>query len=119
MDMQINFHDADLGADQLDAMLGSLMRDLGTTGATPTRVVEGHLPENAKGDPFTLGALAIAVLPAVLPQVIQLVNEWVTRAPQRRVRIKGKNGVEVEFTSDKPLSNTEVLDLVRRVNAIK
>lgn len=119
MDMQFNFHDAEVEADQLDAMLESLMRDVGTAGATPSRVVEGRLPKNAKGDAFTVGAIAIAALPVVLPQVIQLVNEWVVRAPKRRIRIRGKNGLEVEFTSDKPLGEKEVLDLARRISAIK
>ncbi|WP_438037425.1 hypothetical protein [Sorangium sp. So ce128] len=119
MDVLIEFHDADIEKDQLDTMLGSLMRDLGATGAIPSRVSEGQLPKNAKGDAFTLGALAIAALPTVLPQAIVLINEWVVRAPRRRIRIKGKNGVEIEFTSEKPLSEKEVLDLARRISAIK
>ena len=68
--------------------------------------------------PVALAELRLE-LPAVLPQVIQLVNEWVVRAPRRRIRIRGKNGLEVEFTSDKPLGEKEVLDLARRISAIK
>ncbi len=59
----VQFHDAEVEADQLDAMLESLMRDVGTAGATPSRVVEGRLPRNAKGDAFTVGAIAVAALP--------------------------------------------------------
>jgi len=52
-------------------------------------------PEGSKGDPITMGAIAIAVLPAVLPSVITLIQAWVLRGQGRMVKFKGK-GIEFE-----------------------
>jgi hypothetical protein len=52
----------------------------------------GPAPEGAKGDPITMGAIAIAVLPAVLPSVITLIQTWIMRGQGRTVKFKGKVG---------------------------
>ena len=55
----------------------------------------GPAPEGSKGDAVTMGAIAIVVLPAVLPSVITLIQAWVTRGQGRTVKFKGK-GIEFE-----------------------
>ncbi len=55
----------------------------------------GPAPEGSKGDPITMGAIAIAVLPAVLPSVVTLIQAWVTRGQGRTVKFKSK-GIEFE-----------------------
>lgn len=52
-------------------------------------------PEGSKGDPVTIGSIAIATLPAVLPKVVELVQAWGLRGQGRTVKFKGK-GIEFE-----------------------
>ncbi len=61
-----------------------------------------EIPEGARSaEALTLGALAIAVLPAVLPKVVELLHAWLMRMQGRIVKIKIQSGdqvVEVEYT---------------------
>jgi hypothetical protein len=52
-------------------------------------------PQGSKGDPITLGSIAISTLPTVLPAVITLVQSWSSRGQGRTVKFKGK-GIEFE-----------------------
>jgi hypothetical protein len=53
------------------------------------------VPLGSKGDPITLGSIAIVVLPAALPSVIALVQAWILRGQGRTVKFKAK-GIEFE-----------------------
>ncbi len=59
----------------------------------------GKLPEDAKpGDPFTLGALVIAVAPEMVKELIKLVLDWLPRDPTRIIKIRQKeSGLEYEI----------------------
>ena len=61
------------------------------------------IPEGAKGtDPATLGALAIVVLPVVLPKLIEFIESWLMRGENRRVKIKVQDGervIEADYSS--------------------
>ena len=59
----------------------------------------GPAPEGSKGDPVTIGMLALDVLPTALPSVIALVQAWVMRGQGRTVKFKGK-GIEFEGSPD-------------------
>ena len=62
-------------------------------------VAGGAAPAGAKSvDPVTLGVLAIAVLPSLLPKLVDFVQAWVLRGQNRVVKFKGKlAGQEIEF----------------------
>jgi hypothetical protein len=64
------------------------------------QLVKGsQAPRGTKlGDPVTLGALAVAVLPKFLPKLVEFVQAWVLRGQGRTVKFKGKiAGQQVEF----------------------
>ena len=63
--------------------------DLDGVRAEPVR---GEAPSGAKGDAFTVGALALAVAPVLVEQVLQLVREWCTRPGAQPVKVHVKVG---------------------------
>ena len=59
---------------------------------------EGVAPGGAKGDPITLGALALTVLPTLLPKLVEFLVEWVKDKKGRTVKFQGTiNGQAVVF----------------------
>jgi hypothetical protein len=93
-----------------------LLRDLRELGAESVERPSGEsVPEGAKGDAFTLGALTLAAVPAFLPKLVEFLQAWALRGESRTVRIKTPAGLEVEFTPEKKLSEAEVLALVEKL----
>ena len=73
----------------------------------------------------TIGALAVTLLPTLLPQLVEFVKAWTLRGHGRTVKVKlepQNSGVEVEFDPSS-MSPNDVAQLVRdlsdstRVNA--
>ena len=79
--------------DQMTRHLLSELKELNIESADLAKA--GPAPEGSKGDPVTIGSIAIELLPAVLPSVIGLVQAWSTRGQGRTVKFKGK-GIEFE-----------------------
>jgi hypothetical protein len=73
--------------------------------------------EGAKGDGFSVGALTLAALPAVLPSLVNFLQSWSSRGESRKVRIKTPAGLEIEFTPDKKMSQQDLLELVAKLTA--
>ena len=59
----------------------------------------GLSPKGSKtGDPIAIGAIAIAVLPSVLPKIVEAVQAWIARMDNPKVKFKGRvAGQQVEF----------------------
>ncbi len=56
----------------------------------------GAAPEGSKAaELVSIGTIAVAVLPAALPKLIEFLQAWATRARGRTVKFKGK-GIEFE-----------------------
>ena len=86
----------DTTEEDLDKLTRNLLQELRGTDVESANLVSiGTAPEGSKGDPLTIGTLAIEVLPAVLPGVIALVQAWVMRGQGRTVKFKGM-GIEFE-----------------------
>jgi hypothetical protein len=102
--------------DELSRLLMSELRDLGADSVETLQ--ESDPQKGAKGDPFTIGALLVVALPALLPNLVSFLQAWSLRGENRRVRIKTPVGVEVEFTPEKRLSQKELLDLVNELSKI-
>ena len=86
----------DTTEEDLDEMTRNLLKELRGTDVTSANLVSiGPAPEGSKGDPVTIGMLALDVLPTALPSVIALVQAWVMRGQGRTVKFKGK-GIEFE-----------------------
>ena len=114
--MTVTEEDAD--PERLDELTGRLLRDLRELGAESVeRPSGGVTPEGAKGDTFTLGALALVAVPAFLPKLVEFLQAWSLRGESqgRRVKIKTPAGLEVEFTPEKKLSQAELVALVENL----
>lgn len=79
--------------DNLTRNLLAALRDIDVESAN--LVAAENTPEGSKGDPVTIGQLALEVLPAAIPGVIALLQTWVMRGQGRTVKYRSK-GVELE-----------------------
>jgi hypothetical protein len=93
-EIQVSSTDAtDEELDRMTRQLLSKLRELDVESAELEK--SGPAPDGSKGDPITIGAIAIDLLPAVLPSVIGLVQAWMTHGQGRTVKFKSK-GIEFE-----------------------
>jgi len=114
LDLAITEADAD--AEILDELTHRLLRDLRDLGVESVERPSGEaVPEGAKGDPVTIGALILAVMPVVLPKLVEFMQAWALRGENRTVKIKTA-GFEVEFTPEKRLSQAEFAALVEKLS---
>ena len=96
IEFEIEVQAKDITEEDLDKMTRNLLHELRGTNVESANLVSiGAAPEGSKGDPITIGTLALEVLPTVLPSVIGLVQAWVMRGQGRTVKFKGK-GFEFE-----------------------
>jgi hypothetical protein len=96
IELEIEVLAADTTEEDLDKMTRNLLEELREINVESANLLSiGAAPEGSKGDPVTMGMLALEVLPAVLPSVIALVQSWVMRGQGRTVKFKGK-GIEFE-----------------------
>lgn len=102
--------------DELTRQLAGELRDLGASSVE--RMEEANALPGAKGDPFTIGALLLVALPALLPNLVSFLQAWSLRGENRRVRIKTPAGLEVEFSPEKRLNQAELLALVGELSKI-
>ena len=116
LNLTVTEEDAD--PERLDELTGRLLRDLRELGAESVeRPSGGVMPEGAKGDPFTLGALALVAVPAFLPKLVEFLQAWSLRGESqgRRVKIKTPAELEVKFTPEKKLSQAKLVTLVEKL----
>lgn len=96
VEFQIEVSAADATDEELDRMTRQLLAELRETNVESAELTKGvSAPEGSKGDPITIGSIALEVLPVAIPSVIGLVQEWMTRRQGRTVKFKGK-GIEFE-----------------------
>ena len=62
-------------------------------------IVSGAAEAGTKAaDPVTIGAIALAVLPTVVPKIVEFLQQWSSRRSGRTVKFKGRlGGEEIEF----------------------
>jgi hypothetical protein len=95
-EVEIEVNAKDTSAEDLDQMTRNLLNELrGSNVLSANLVSAGAAPKGSKGDPVTIGMLALEVLPAAAPSLIALVQAWVMRGQGRTVKFKGK-GFEFE-----------------------
>lgn len=91
--------------EQLDRMTRQLLAELRElhTG-TVSLSQDASVPEGAKSaEAVTLGTIAIAVLPSLLPKIVEAIQAWALRGNNRTVKFKGKIGrrmIEFEGTAE-------------------
>ena len=83
--------------DWMTRQLLSELRELDVESAELTK--GGAAPAGAKGDPVSIGSIALELLPSVLPSVLGLVQAWASRGQGRAVKFKGM-GIEFEGSAE-------------------
>ena len=87
---------ADATEEELDRVTRQLLSELRELNVESVELAKGEpAPDGSKGDPITIGTIALEVLPIAIPSVITFVQAWVTRGQGRTVKFKGK-GIEFE-----------------------
>jgi len=98
LNIEISASDATVeDIDWLTRQLLSELRELDVESAQLTG--GGTAPAGAKGDPISIGSIALELLPSVLPSVLGLVQAWLSRGQGRTVKFKGL-GIEFEGSSE-------------------
>jgi len=96
-EFQIEVSATDATDEELDRMTRQLLSELRELNVESAELAKGDsAPSGTKSvDPVVLGNIAIAVLPAFLPKIVDTVQSWATRGQGRTVKFKGK-GIEFE-----------------------
>jgi len=96
-EFQIEVSATDATDEELDRMTRQLLSELRELDVESAELAKGDsAPSGTKSvDPIMLGNIAIAVLPAFLPKVVDTVQAWATRGQGRTVKFIGK-GIEFE-----------------------
>jgi len=99
-ELHIEITASDATEEDIDQMTRQLLSELRGLDIESAGLAKGGpAPAGSKGDPITIGSIAIEVLPVVLPSVIGLVQAWAARGQGRTVKFKG-SGIEFEGTPE-------------------
>ena len=94
--VSIEVSESNAAVEDIDQMTRQLLSELREMDVESAELTKGGIaPKGSKGDLMTIGSIAVAVLPAFLPNVISLVQDWVERGQGRTVKFKGM-GIEFE-----------------------
>jgi hypothetical protein len=93
------------GADakELDELTRSLSNELSQIEVQSVeRISEGQAPAGGKGDPFTIGWLAVTLTPILAKKVFDILADWAKRATGRTIKVTlGQNTIELSGASEK------------------
>jgi len=114
----------DVGEDsdtqELDQLTRRLRTEIEEIDVESVHLVKGEvLPDGAKSvDPVTLGALAVVILPLVIPKLIDCLQAWLMRGENRTIKIKvqSENGVIVEVECSSKTSSSKLKSMLDTVN---
>ena len=117
--LMINLGD-DALPDEVNQATTQLYRELLTSDADRVEKVRSNqLEAGAKGDPITLGAIALALGVAAAPGVVEMVKDWLNRRQAVPVQVKIKLGDdEIELSGPATLSAEEFEARAERVVAL-
>ncbi|MCB0168295.1 MAG: hypothetical protein KDI79_28970 [Anaerolineae bacterium] len=117
--LMINLGD-DALPDEVNQATTQLYRELLTSDADRVEKVRSNqLEAGAKGDPITLGAIALALGVAAAPGVVEIVKDWLNRRQAVPVQVKIKLGDdEIELSGPATLSAEEFEARAERVVAL-
>ena len=105
----------DAAAEELDRLTRQLRDEIQELEVESVELVQGEAPEVTKSaEAVTLGALALAVMPAAVPQIIEFLKSWSMRGESRTVKVKaqvGDRSLDIEY-NPATMSQTELKSLV-------
>ncbi len=92
--LQIEISAQDVSPEDIDGMTRQLLSELRELDVESVELAHGGaVPAGAKAvDPITAGTIAMTVLPALLPKVIDFIQAWAMRGSGRTSQFKGKIG---------------------------
>ena len=107
-------------AEDVDALTRRLRTELQDFGVEHVTLQTGTAtPSGTKSvEAVTLGALAVTILPQLLPRLIEFLQAWSLRTKDRTVKIKatvGDRSVDIEYPEG--VSEAAVQDLVEKMTA--
>ena len=87
--------------EELDRLTTSLRTELLQTDVQSVRrVSHEQAPPGSKGDPLTIGWLAVTLTPIVATKVFDVLADWVKRANNRTIKVTlGQNTIELSGAS--------------------
>jgi hypothetical protein len=109
---------ADASAEELDSLARGLLNELRDLDLESAELARGDAaPEGTKAiDPVTIGSIAVVVLPALLPKLVEFIQAWALRGEGRTVKFKGKiGGQTIQFEG----SSAELQKLIATLSPSK
>ena len=98
--LNIEVSASDVTDEDIDWMTRQLLAELRGLDVESAELTKGgKAPAGTKGDPISIGSIALELLPSVLPSVVGLVQAWASRGQGRTVKFKGM-GIEFEGSSE-------------------
>lgn len=117
-DLHITITDAEADGERLEKATLRLMTELRDVGVESIKRPTIAPEEGAKAGVASIpGTMDVAVQPHLINRLLDFLNGWSRRGGQRTVKVKTPDGVEVEFTPDKPLSPAEMVAFVRALRS--
>ncbi|MCW5212798.1 hypothetical protein VU04_07790 [Desulfobulbus sp. TB] len=115
LQLQVHEDDADeMQIEQLTQALTGQLRALDIESVDRVKAVKSI--QGTKGEPFTTGAVMLAITVAAIPGLISLLQQWV--GSTRKVSVEAPNGAKAEFTPQKRYSEDEIAALIERLNQL-
>jgi hypothetical protein len=109
----------EIAPDELDHLVRQLRREISELEVESVEPVrQNTIPAGAKGaEALTLGALAVVLLPPLLPKLVEFLQNWLLRGENRNVKVKLQvqgNAVEVEYAPS-AMSPSDIQRLVAKL----
>jgi hypothetical protein len=106
-------------SEEIDRLTRQLLTEIQELDVLSAELVTGgEAPEGAKAADFVdLGTLAVAVLPALAPKLIEFMQSWSMRAKNQIIKIKTQvadRSIEVEY-NPATMSTDELTHLVKSI----
>ena len=113
--LQISAGD-DADALEIDRLTRNLLAEIDTQAESTALALARDLPDGAKSAlATTIGAIAVGVLPTVLPALIVLIQHWLLR--QQNDTIKVKIG-DSEIAGPRDMTDAEIARFIKAVKAL-
>jgi hypothetical protein len=114
VELSLEIISSDATDEELDRITRQLLSEVRELDIESAELAKGGpSPDGSKGDPITIGTIALEVLPAAIPSVIAFVQAWVMRKQGRTVKFKGK-GIEFEGSPEELHKLLETLEKGKR-----
>jgi hypothetical protein len=120
LNLTLTIHSEQIDSSDLDRLARSLRRELLDLDVEKVDfLTPGEAPPGSKSaEALTLGTLVVTTLPVFVPKLIEFLQSWVTRAEDRKVKIKsqvGDRSIELEY-SPKAIGPEELKTLINTLS---